>query len=140
MVEGAWNEFAMCNVDCVFGLRRMHVRLEERDPSALFASKLCAIERAESRGLTRDIVTRCRHHALPPRELQLEHHHCLFAECHLRSCQIEFPHACEARIVKALDRIAMSDELFTPRLERLRVMQAQNFDIGDKQARALYRR
>ena len=102
MVEGVLERICMCNFDCVFGLRRIcQARSAEgAGPSALFAGKLCAVERAESRGLTRDIVARRRHHALPPRELQLEHHHGLFAERHLRCCEIEFPHACEARIVE----------------------------------------
>ena len=65
--------------------------------------------RARSRAVfASDIVARHRHHALSLGKLQLENHHRLLAKRHFRGREIEFPHAYEARIVKALNLLAMS--------------------------------
>src|SRR5215475_5559728 len=94
---------------------------------------LAKLARAQSRGFARDVVTRHRHHALALGELQLKHHHGLLAKCHFGGRQIEFPHTHETGIVEPLNLLAMSKETRAPMLQRLRIVQAQDLDVSDKQ-------
>src|SRR5918911_2569693 len=101
---------------------------------------LAAFDAAQSRLFARDVVARHRHDVLALCELYLHDHHGLLTERHLGSGQIELPHPTETRIVDALDRLAMREEPLPPGLQRLRIMQPENLDVGDEQAGTLDRR
>src|SRR5215471_2114139 len=100
---------------------------------------LPSVNGAQAGLLDRDVVPCDRNNALPFRQLDLEHHHILLAKRHLGGCEIEFPHAYEARVVKTLGFLAMRQKPFAPSLERLRVVQSEDFDVGDQQARVFDR-
>ena len=89
--------------------------------------------RAGARSSLRNIVARDRHDALPLGELDLHHHHVLLAERHFGSREIELPHAHEALVVNALHLLAVGEKPLAPSFERFGIMQAQDFDVGDKQ-------
>src|SRR5262245_60229858 len=87
-----------------------------------------ALERSESRLFARNVIAGHRHDALPLGQLQLEHHHGLLAEGHLRRREVELPHSDEALVIKPLGLFAVGEEALAPGLERLGVVQAQDFD------------
>ena len=100
---------------------------------------LSQLTRSQPRGFPINIVARHRYYALALGDLYLQHHHGLLAERHFGGRQVEFPHAHETGIVETLNLLAMRKEACAPVLQRLGIVQAQNLDIGDKQARALDR-
>src|SRR6266852_2931256 len=77
-------------------------------------------------------VARDRNNALPFRELDMEHHHILSAERHFRRSKIKLPHAHEALIIEALRLLSVSVETLTPGLQRVGIVQAQDFDVGNE--------
>ena len=87
-----------------------------------------------------NVVTRDRHHALAPGELDLRHHHVLLAKRHFRSREIELPHAHKPRLVNAFDIVAVGEKTLAPGFKRFRIMQPKDFDVRDKQPRAFDRR
>src|SRR5947209_1683964 len=89
-----------------------------------------ALHSAQPRLLAADVVARDRNHALALAQLQLEHHHPLFAEGHLGSRQIKLPHPHEALVIGFGQIVPMSKEAFAPLLQCFRVVQAQDFNIG----------
>src|SRR5216683_3867673 len=93
----------------------------------------------QTRLLDGDVVARDRNNALPFRELDLEHHHILSAERHFRRSKIKLPHAHEALIIEALRLLSVSVETLTPGLQRVGIVQAQDFDVGNEQTRAFDR-
>src|SRR5262249_54928768 len=89
------------------------------DPPPLFAGEpqwrpLAAFQCAQPGFLAGDVVAGDRHHALASGELDLHHHHGLFAERHFRRGEIELPHPHEALVVDALDLLAMRHEAVAP--------------------------
>ena len=56
-----------------------------------------------------------------------------------RAGEVELPHPHEARVIDALDLGAMGKEPVAPRLEGLRIMQAQDLDVGHQEAGAFDR-
>src|SRR5262249_33854477 len=90
--------------------------------------------------LARNVIAGHWHDPLPPCELDLKYHHVLLAECHFGSREIKFPHAHEALIIQTLRLLAVGEKAFSPGLQRLCIMQAQNLNIGYQQSGSFYRR
>ena len=116
----------------------LDARFSAADTARLLAGKaqrrgLAGFERAQSRFLARDVIARRRHDALALGHLDLEHHHVALAERHLGGGQVELPHAHEALIVEPHDLVAMGEEALAPGLERLGIVELQDFDVGDDQ-------
>src|SRR5262249_26557125 len=110
--------------------------------SALFARKpkrcaLPAFGSAQAAFLVQEIIARHWHDALPLGHLDLEHHGRMVAEVHFRGGKVEFPHAHETRIVNPLHFFLVDKEALTPGLQRLGIVQAQDFNIGHQKAGAL---
>ena len=84
---------------------------------------------------SRDVVPRHRHDALALGELDLEIHHVLLAERHFRARQVKFPHPRKALVIEPHRLFPPRHEAFAPRLQRFRVVQPQDFDVADQQAR-----
>lgn len=70
------------------------------------------------------------------RELNLEHHQMIVPERHLGTREIEFPHPAESLVVQRCSLSPILAEARTPFFQRLCVMQAQRFDIGDVESAA----
>ena len=109
-------------------------------PASRSGGRLPLSSAAQPRFLARDVVARDRNHALPLGQLDLEYHHVLLAERHLRRREIEFPHAQKRCVVDLLHLLAMREEALAPVLQRLGVVQPQDLDVGDQQPGALDRR
>lgn len=84
-----------------------------------------------------DIVAGHRQHVVPARQLDLEVDEVLPAERGFRAGEVELPHAAEAFVVDRLDLVAVGHEALAPRLQRLGIVQPQDFDVGDREAGAL---
>src|SRR3974377_350075 len=105
-------------------------------PRAAWAGELrvgADLERAQAVLLARDVVAGHRCDALALGDLDLEVHHILLAERHFGGGEIELPHAHEAPVVNALYVLAVGEEALAPSLQRLCIMQAQDFDVGHQQ-------
>jgi hypothetical protein len=89
--------------------------------------------------MTGDVVAGHGDHSLAFDQLDLEHHHALFAEGHFRRREIELPHSAKAVVVKAFCLFAPRHESLAPSLERIGVVEAQNLDVSDQQSGALNR-
>ena len=73
-------------------------------------------------------------------ELHLEHHVALQAEGELRADEVDLEHADEPRVVHGLDGGLVAAEVGAPVAERLRVMEAENLEVGHDQTAFLHRR
>src|SRR5438445_10636512 len=83
------------------------------------------------------VVSRQRHRVDGFGNLHLENHVILPPESDFRSDEVHLPHPAEALVINCTHAVAISLELPPPRSERLGVMQAQNFDIGDPEPQLL---
>jgi hypothetical protein len=82
------------------------------------------LKNAQPRLFARDVIAGHRHDALLFGQLQLENHHRLLAERHLRRRKVEFPHARKPHVIEPLDLLPMGEEAGAPCLEGLGIMQA----------------
>ena len=73
-------------------------------------------------------------------QLQLEDHHVRSRKATSQSREVELPHPAEALVVDRGDLGALGLEALAPVAQRLGVVQAQDLDVGDPQARLLDRR
>src|SRR3954447_7852647 len=72
-----------------------------------------------------------------PRELRLKNHQTAVAECQLARGEVKFPHAAKPLIGKPTFPSVTRYEALTPTTKRFRIVQAQDFHVGDNQARTL---
>jgi hypothetical protein len=83
-----------------------------------------------------DVAARERDRVLPLRDLHPEGHHTLIAQSQFRDAEIEFPQAREALVEEIDCGCAAREEALPPMPERLGLVQVQDLDIGDDEARA----
>jgi hypothetical protein len=77
-----------------------------------------------------DVVAGDRDGIMAPSHLNLEHHQVQVAQGGFRAREMEFLHPHEACVTDAFDVVAMGNEAVVPGGERLRMMQAQDLDVG----------
>jgi hypothetical protein len=83
------------------------------------------------------VIPRRGHAVHLPRELRLKNHQTAVAECQLARGEVKFPHAAKPLIGKATFLSVTLYEALTPTTKRFRIVQAQDFHVGDNQARTL---
>jgi len=83
------------------------------------------------------VVPRQGHAVQVPRELRLKNHQTAVAECQFARGEVKFPHAAKPLIGKPTFLSVTLYEALTPMTKRFRIVQAQDFHVGDNQARTL---
>src|SRR5436190_21255091 len=83
------------------------------------------------------VIPRQGHAVQLPRELRLKDHQTAVAECQLARGEVKFPHAAKPLIGKSTFLSVTLYEALTPTTKRFRIVQAQDFQVGDNQARTL---
>src|SRR5215471_5716155 len=97
------------------------------------------LDSTQPRLFPRNIIAGRGREALPLRHLDLEYDHLAQPKRHFRASQIELPHSHETLVVEAHNLVAMGQKAFAPGFERLGVMQLQDLNVSDDQARPLDR-
>ena len=80
------------------------------------------------------VIARQRHAVQLPRELRLKNHQTAIAECQLARGEVKFPHAAKPLIGRPTFPSVTLYEALTPMTKRFRIVQAQDFQVGDNQA------
>ena len=83
------------------------------------------------------VIPRQGHAVQLPRELRLKNHQTAVAESQLARGEEKFPRAAKPLIGKPTFPSVTLYEALTPTTKRFRIVQAQDFQVGDNQARTL---
>ena len=83
------------------------------------------------------VIPRQGHAVQLSRELRLKNHQTAVAECQFTRGEVEFPHAAKPLIVNPTILSLALHKALTPMTKRLSIVQAQDFQVGENQARTL---
>jgi hypothetical protein len=73
------------------------------------------------------------------RKLRLKHHHPAVTKAHFADGKIEFPHTAKPIITDLSKLLTIGQESISPMAQGLRIMEPENFKIGDPKPRAFNR-